>query len=243
MAVDWLSRGARAWQADGSPEVVLRDLRVLRKVSFPELAGAGHRLLVRGRRADGDGDGAGAGELVLRLEADDGTLHYRALLAGGGPSPGIGSEPAWTTPPDLATVDPDRIYGGDRKLFHGPRCRAIHSLTGVSTDGAEALVVGLNDLGWGGDHWYIDVAALDGGMQLAGLWAMYVVGGVLPVAVRECRIHRTGLLAGPARSIVRSRGVHDTGAHCDVAVLDDDGIPRIELLDVEMVLRPDWAGR
>jgi NAD(P)-dependent dehydrogenase (short-subunit alcohol dehydrogenase family) len=233
MAVDLLARGVLAWKAGGPRAVALRDLHVLRKISFPELAGAGHRVLVRGQWADAAG---GVREQVLRLETEDGTPHYLARLADGPPRTDTRS--AWTTPAGLEEIDFRMVYDG-QWLFHGPQCRAIRTLTGISAEGAEAVIVGLDELGWGRDDWYLDVAALDGGMQLAGVWATLTLGSALPMAVRECRIHIPGLLSGPTRSIVRSRGVNGTGARCDVAVLDDDGAPRIELLDVEMVLRPD----
>jgi hypothetical protein len=59
------------------------------------------------------------------------------------------------------------------------------------------------------------------------------------MAVAECRVHRHGPAADGLRCVVRARKVHDTGARCDVALLDPDGLPRVELLGVELVRRPD----
>jgi hypothetical protein len=236
MAVEWFTRAVRTHDVGSRPPLVLRDLRVLRKVTFPDLAGAGHRIRVRGEWTGRDA----IGELVLELAADDGTPHYQARLGRDTPPAGAAAEWHITN----ASPPPGRLalYGA-RALFHGPRFQAVRQVSGLSADGADGVVVGLNDLGWGGDDWYLDVGALDGGMQLVGVWALHVLGSVFPVGAEECRVHRPGLLTSQARSVVRAREVHRTGAYCDVAVLDDDGAPRVELLGVEVVLNPDWIGR
>ncbi|WP_370657226.1 SDR family NAD(P)-dependent oxidoreductase [Frankia sp. ArI3] len=249
MALDWLARGARALRGDGEAGMVLRDLRVLRKIAFPHLADTGHELYVSVTEAGapGGGDlsaaGAGAAPLpVLRLDDADGMPHYQAKLDAAQPAPVPSS--AWPTPDGLAekaaevSTCRDLIYRSDA-LFHGPRFQAIQWLKGMSEHGAEGSVVGVRELAWGLDDWYFDVAGLDGGMQLAGLWAWRVLGGALPVAVRECRIHRPGLMTGQARGVVTAREIDNIHALCDVVVLDDDAA-RIELIGVELVRRPDW---
>jgi NAD(P)-dependent dehydrogenase (short-subunit alcohol dehydrogenase family) len=268
MALDWLARGARAHLNDADAEadadadaeaeaeadaeadgagagagagaggMVLHDLRMLRKILLPHLAGVGHRLLVSGEATGRDG----ADGLLLRLNSEDGVPHYQARLVRGESI--SDAFPRWPTPPDLVDyarlgeMDRDRIYNDDA-LFHGPRFQAITRLKGIGAQGAEGTVVGVRELAWGRDDWDFDVAALDGGMQLAGLWAWQAIGRALPVSVRECRIHRHGLLSRPARSVVASRGINGIHASCDVAVLDDDGGARIELIGVELLLRPD----
>lgn len=143
----------------------------------------------------------------------------------------------WDTPQGIAPLSTE-VYDG-RVLFHGPRFRALRSVHGVGADGAEATVTGLTGLGWGGDHWQIDAAATDGALQLALLWADYALGAAtLPMAVAECRVHRYGPAEDTVRCVVRARKVHDTGARCDVALVDPDGLPRTELLGVELVRRP-----
>ncbi|KPM54888.1 hypothetical protein ACG83_15955 [Frankia sp. R43] len=258
LALDWLARGARASTRDVESGLLLRDLRVLRKASLPHLADQGHHLLVRADTADAAGAPERAGtpgppELVLRLYGDDGAPRYSARLTRqpdrrrgpSGPSGAAGSaDGSWPTPDGLIPGGPDqdqtRIYAQDA-LFHGPRFQAITQMTAMSEQGAEAVVVGVDALDWGGGaDWYLDVAALDGGMQLAGVWAWRVLGGALPVAVRECRIHQPGLLTRPARAVVLAAGMNgDSVTFCDVAVVDDDGAARIELIGVELVLRPD----
>jgi hypothetical protein len=100
-------------------------------------------------------------------------------------------------------------------------------------------VCGVTELGWGGDHWQLDPAALDGALQVALLWARNALGdATLPMAVAECRVHRRGPVRGTVRCVVRARKVHGTGARCDVALVGPDGSPAVELLGVELVRRP-----
>jgi hypothetical protein len=101
---------------------------------------------------------------------------------------------------------------------------------------------GIRDLGWQGDGWRTDPAALDGALQLAILWARHVLGaGALPMAIESCRSYASGPSDGPLRAIVRRRAVHESRAVCDVALAGADGQLVAELVGVETVLRPDLA--
>ncbi|WP_424922513.1 SDR family oxidoreductase [Streptomyces sp. wa53] len=230
VALDRFAAAAAAWRPDAG-HLVLRDLRVFSKIALPDLDGAGHRLTLRGRRA---ATGSPA-DLEAELAGEDGTPHHRVqmefLACPPPPAP-------WDVPQGLVTPEDTAIYDG-RVLFHGPRFHALRTVHGVGTDGAEATVAGLTELGWGGDHWQLDAAATDGALQLALLWADRALGdATLPMAVAECRVHRRGPVPGTVRCVVRARKVHETGARCDAALIDPDGSPRVELLGVELVRRP-----
>ncbi|MFC8103401.1 SDR family oxidoreductase [Streptomyces sp. NPDC057363] len=235
MALEWFVRAAGAWRPTaGGP--VLRDVRVLDKVTLPRLAHDGHRLTVHGRRRD---VGPPSG-LEAELRDEDGASHFRAVLDFEATLPerepwAPGSET--TEPAD--TTGRAVLYDG-RTLFHGPRFHALRALGSVRPDGAEATVVGVAELGWGDDHWGTDPAAVDGALQLALLWTEHALAAAsLPMAVAECRVHRRGPAPDGLRCVVRARKVHDTGARCDVALFDPDGALRTELLGVELVRRPD----
>ncbi|UMP06727.1 polyketide synthase dehydratase domain-containing protein [Amycolatopsis sp. EV170708-02-1] len=123
-------------------------------------------------------------------------------------------------------------------LFHGPLFQSIRSLLGISRDGAEGTVIGGRDLGWPAAEWKTDPAAVDGGLQLAVLWAERVLGGAsLPMSVSEFRVYQSGPLEGPARCVVRARQAIGGVAECDVALIDT--AVRVELRGVSLVRRPD----
>ncbi|MGW4234443.1 SDR family NAD(P)-dependent oxidoreductase [Streptomyces sp. NPDC004980] len=234
MVLNWFAGAAVAWRPDATG-VVLRDLRVFRKLVLPRLAHEGHRLTVHGSR----GTVGDPSNLDVELRAEDGVPHFRAVLAlesavdSGEPDP-----VAWDTPAGLTPPAREEVYDG-RVLFHGPLFRAVRTVHGVSRHGAEATVAGLRELDWPGDHWTLDPAAVDGALQLALIWAEHVLGeATLPMAVAECRVHRRGPVTGTLRCVVRARKAHDTGARCDVALIDPDGSVRVELRGVELVRRP-----
>ncbi|MFF9689625.1 SDR family NAD(P)-dependent oxidoreductase [Streptomyces sp. NPDC014623] len=230
LALDRFAGAAAAWRPDAG-HLVLRDLRVFSKVTLPHLDGAGHRLTVSARTAATGSPSA----LEAEILGEESTPHLRIRMDFEA-SP-LRSE-SWDTPQGLAAPQHTEIYDG-RVLFHGPRFQSLRSVEGIGADGAEATVTGLTELGWGGEHWQLDVAATDGALQLAVLWAGGALGyATLPMAVAECRVHRSGPVQGVVRCVVRARKVHDTGGRCDVALVDPDGSPRVELLGVELVRRP-----
>jgi acyl transferase domain-containing protein/NADP-dependent 3-hydroxy acid dehydrogenase YdfG len=225
--LDWFAGAARAWRPTAI-SITIRDLRVLDKISLPRLADGGHRLVLRGRDAAA-GEG---GALDLDLLDETGQLHYRASVAAAStPASGIWEAPAGLVP--LANP-----YDG-ATLFHGPRFQAIRSDPVVGLAGAQCTVVGSRALGWAGSSGQLDPAAVDGGLQLALLWARQAgAGRTLPVAIGECRVLRPGAVEAEARCVVVAQRADDSSAACDVALIDPDGSPRVELLGVQLVRRP-----
>lgn len=196
----------------------LSDIRVLGTASLPDLA-SGHRFAVVQQ----------AGELELRT--DSGARLYRARA--------IDSSTArsWAEPANLLPLNRSDPYDGPT-LFHGPAFRALRSVRGVGVGGAVGTVIGASPLGWPDGGWFADPAAVDGGLQLALLWAEVALGGPsLPMAVREYRIVRRGPIDS-ASCVVVAGIVDGSTAQCDIALLDSAGASIVELLGVELVRRP-----
>jgi NAD(P)-dependent dehydrogenase (short-subunit alcohol dehydrogenase family) len=230
MALEWFVSAARA-SRPGSEPVALRDVTVLRRLALDRFSYGRHRLVVRGWQDHG---GPGSGQ-SLELLADGGTLHYRAVAEA---SPAKPDDRAWPAATDLLPVRRPVLYDG-HTLFHGPRFRSIVDLAGISPAGAVGTVCGVGDLGWAGTGWHTDPGAVDGALQLAVLWAELVLGGAcLPMAVGEFRLYRPGLLDAPAQCTVRDLRAGDAEAECDIRLVDSDGSVRMELLGVQVVLRP-----
>lgn len=228
VVLDWFTGAARSWRPQSGP-VVLRDLRVLNKIALPQLADGGHRLVLRGHESPGPDDPG----LDLDLRGDADAPHYRARVETN--SPQVAGP--WDTPRDLQASPV--AYDGV-PLFHGPRFQALRGFVGISAEGAEGTVVGTAALGWPGSAWRADPPAMDGGLQLATLWAQHAgTGRTLPMSVREFRVFREGPITKPVRCVVRGRKAGDSVAECDIALIDADGRPRLELLGVQLVRRPD----
>jgi NADP-dependent 3-hydroxy acid dehydrogenase YdfG len=212
--LDWFAGAAVAWRPERNG-IVLRDLRVLHGIAVPA------RLELRGHEATAE-DGP-----ALDLDLGEGARPcYRATVTEAAPSP---SE-RWCQP---SGVEPfEDPYG---TLFHGPALRVVRGAPAVGPGGAEGLV-GSTAPAAGG---FVDVAAVDGALQLALLWAHRAgAGDTLPMAIGEVRLHRHGPVDGEVRCIVRAVHVNDAGAVCDAALLDAGGRALVELIGIHLVRRP-----
>jgi len=224
--LDWFVGAARAWRPMASSLAVC-DVRVLSKLALPRLAADGHLVTVRGQQAPADQGGA----LEVDLLGESGQRHYRASVAATAPS----AAAAWDAPAGLVPLPSP--YDGVT-LFHGPRLQVIRPVPEVGPAGAAGTVAGSRALGWERRSWQLDPAAVDGALQLAVLWAQRAgAGRTLPMAIRECRVHRPGAAEDEFRCVVLARRVADSGATCDVALIGPDGAPWLELLGVELVRR------
>jgi acyl transferase domain-containing protein len=234
LAMEWFAAAGRSCYPDRG--TVLHDIRVLGGIDLPRLESGGHRFTIEGTASDED-----PSALDLRLTASSRVAHYRARLVApdGAPTP-------WTASamPRVASVgqSPDAGVYEASVLFHGPRFQTLRRLDGLSEDGAEAHVVGLREVGWPGGPWWTDPAAIDGALQAALLWARHATGyATLPMGVDALRVHRAGPAPGFLRCLVRAGAVDSDQLRCDIALLDEDGEPRTELLGVSLIRRPDMA--
>lgn len=202
---------AAEWLLAAARTTSLAGLGVLRRVELPA------RLTIDTQHAE------------LRLNSG-GHTHYRARrTATTAPGP-------WSTP----TGSPvDAVYDHP-VLFHGPAFQVLRRVDALSASGADARVLGVRAMGWRGGPWWTDPAAIDGALQAAVLWAYHATGdATLPMAVDTLHVHRTGPAPGPLRCVVRAGTVSDGRSCCDVALLDDDDRPRVELFGVSLIRRPD----
>jgi acyl transferase domain-containing protein/NADP-dependent 3-hydroxy acid dehydrogenase YdfG len=227
MAMEWFASAGRSRHPDRS--TFLSDIRVLSRIELPDLAAHGHRFTIEGTGAERD-----PAALDLRLTSSAGTAHYRARLV------------APNAPPQRwAALDPrgepfaGPVYGTP-VLFHGPDFQVLRRVESLSHRGAEASIVGVRAIGWPGRVWWTDPAAIDGALQAAVLWARQATGdATLPMGVDALRVHRTGPAPGTVRCLVRGTSAAADQTRCDIALLDEDGEVRTELLGVSLIRRPD----
>ncbi len=224
VALEYLTAAARAWQPAATG---LRKVGVLHGITLDNLDGAGHAFVVQGQRA------GAVDPLTLRLVGADGVPRYSAeAMAASAPGD-------WTAPADLQPFERAEIYDG-HVLFQGARFHALLSVDGRSAAGAAGTLVGLRELGWDERRpWWTDPAMIDGGLQLAVLWAEQVLGAAtLPMSVDEYRVHSSGPATGRIRCVVRAGDLRDDRAGCAIGFVDEDGSVRAELLGVSLIKRP-----
>ncbi|MBB5120207.1 hypothetical protein AF335_17260 [Streptomyces eurocidicus] len=232
-SLEWILAAARAWNPAATP--TLRDIRVLLPASWEATDTQDREFTLHGTSGT-----VRPGSLTVELRGAGGRVHCRALAAPADGSAGaVPPVPAETHDPGLPPWPHARIYDGEL-LFHGPLLHALASVEGVGPAGARGTLAGLAALGWPGDTWQTDPAVLDGALQLAVLWAREALGhATLPMAVGTFRPYLLG--PAPGRVTCRVLPVRVAGDHarCHLRLTDRDGAPFADLLDVELVRRPD----
>jgi hypothetical protein len=229
LAMEWFSRAAGQARPD-LRMVECADIKVLKGILVSDFHGAGHRLVVSAGQVK-NGDGA---ILSLELRSADGTLHYRARarMAEHQPKPAVGATEVaglenWT----------GSIYGGD-VLFHGPELQVIQGVDGVSKGGMAGSLAGTASRSWHNGSFLTDVAAMDGGLQMALLWSEHVLGGAsLPTAVGALRVWSPPTQAS-VRAVLHARKIGKSSTVSDLVFTDAAGEVVAELVGVETHLRP-----
>jgi NAD(P)-dependent dehydrogenase (short-subunit alcohol dehydrogenase family) len=231
--LEWFVRAAKATRPD-LRFVGCRDIKVLKGIQLEHFQNGGDRFAMRCRQLS-NGDGAVLG---LELRGADGTLHYTAT-----------ADMAEEHDPEVAVAPPTEvplkpwtaeIYGD--ALFHGPEFQVIESFEGVGKEGSAAVLRGTEATKWEGGPWRTDVAALDGGLQVAILWSQHLLNGpTLPMAVGSYRDFGKQPESGPIYCHLRgeTRGKSKTVSH--ILFTSQSGEILAELSDVENVLIPGQA--
>ncbi|MFF7019796.1 SDR family oxidoreductase [Streptomyces klenkii] len=227
-ALEWFVAAARQWNpAPGG--VTLRDLRVVAPAAWGDLDGTAAEFIVAARPEGPD-------TLVVELRGADGRLHCSGRAESG---EGAQDEAPPSAPEGLPPWGRAGIYDGEL-LFHGPMMRAVTAVEAAGPGGARGTLAGVTALGWPGGVRHTDPAVLDGALQLALIWAREALGhATLPMAAGTVRPYHRGPAPGPVTCLVvpvRAEGDH---ARCHLRLTGQDGAPFADLLDVELVRRPD----
>jgi NAD(P)-dependent dehydrogenase (short-subunit alcohol dehydrogenase family) len=171
------------------------------------------------------------------LRGEGNALHYAGTI-GIAVHPLPGNVKRLPTAMQIDAWNERPIYDG-HVLFHGPAFQAIRSVIGVSEQGCVGMLVGGRALGWADEGWSIDVAAFDGALQLALLWAQSVLGGAaLPTAVGLYRHYERALPEGEIRCVVHGGPAQGERAICDIELFAADGALIAEIGALELHLRP-----
>ncbi|MET9418651.1 SDR family oxidoreductase [Streptomyces klenkii] len=225
-ALEWFVAAARQWNP---ADVTLRDLRVVSPAAWGDPDGAPAEFTVAARPED-------LGTLLVELRGADGRLHCSGRAESG---EGAQDEAPPVAPEDLPPWGRADVYDGEL-LFHGPMMRAVTAVEAAGPGGARGTLAGVTALGWPGGIWHTDPAVLDGALQLALIWAREALGhATLPMVAGTARPYHRGPAQGPVTCLVlpvRAEGDH---ARCHLRLTGQDGAPFADLLDIELVRRPD----
>ncbi|OBI86323.1 hypothetical protein A9X00_26110 [Mycobacterium sp. 1245805.9] len=224
--LEWFVRMAEACRP-GQLVQRLLDLRVLRGVTLQDFDQQGDPMLVRAAPAEDRAD-----RLACTLSDIAGATAYYSATAEMGSAPAV-APAAPTAPAGGHRLDRDTCYSNGA-LFHGPAFQVLEDVECRATS-ATASLHGLTKAGWQGEGWATDSAALDGCLQLALVWSHEQLGRtVLPLRVGEAVRYRAGALGDGLRCVLSNGDAKNSGAVCDLDLVDADGhvvasLKRLEL--------------
>ena len=233
MVLEWFSKTAQLYNPDMN-YVRCRDLKVLRGIKLENFIKGSDNFTVNCRQSNGD-----RSFLNLSLIGPDRSTHYAAKIEMSLKNPLTNNEikpkenglPSWKW-------DVSEIYNG--MLFHGPEFQVIKSLKGVSDETATAVIGGVKKMSWPDTFWKNDVAALDGGLQLAILWGIHNFNQKsLPTKIGACYTYQNGPITGPIDCVLNGKSIQNGRTVSDISFFDQQGKLAAKLCDVEMHMLPD----
>jgi len=233
MVIEWFARTAGLYNPDMN-YVGCRDLKVLRGIKLDNFIKGSDHFTVNCRQANGD-----RSLLDLSLIGPNRGAHYSAKIEMSLKNPLTNNEikakenglPSWKW-------DVSEIYKG--MLFHGPKFQVIKSLKGVSDETATAVLGGVEKMSWPEALWKYDVAALDGGLQLAILWGIHNLNQKsLPTKIGACYSYQNGPMTGPIDCVLNGKSIQNGRTVSDISFFDSDGKLAAKMCDVEMHILPD----
>ena len=237
MVLEWFSRAAHLFYP-GLTFIACKDLNVLRGIPLDGFQNGSDRLTLCCRH-ESNGQGA---ILCMELRGREGARHYTATVEMAEPGNGNGRSPINSFSKELEpwTWNISNIYND--QLFHGSDFQVIRSLEGVSDRGASAIFAGIEEMGWPGDFWKTDVAALDGGLQLAILWGSRLLKKKsLPTRIGAYFKHHDGLVKGPIRCYLEGKVVGSDRIISDLSFFNEEEQLVAEMCGVEMHMLSETA--
>jgi acyl transferase domain-containing protein len=219
LVAEWMARAVRGWRP-GLSLRALHELKVLKGIRLGGFTNGGDRVRIEARVRPQDT------QLELRILGHNDVLHYSARAEFGAPA-------ASETRPQLQLEAWDGAPMYQDLLFHRGRFELIESITGISDQGIAARLHGVAAAAWPDQDWQFDVAALDGGLQLAVLYGQRMLGGPnLPTSVAELR-HLATPVPGMITAAAYARRVGQGVTTTDIVYTDASGRAVAEMLGVQ----------
>jgi acyl transferase domain-containing protein len=224
LVAEWMARAARSFRP-GLALASLHEIKVLKGIRLGGFDNGGDRCRIEATPLPSE---RGA-QLLMTVRDARGALNYsaRAELLPEPPkarreTPGLALD-AWSG---------ESIY--PELLFHRKQFELIDAVHGISDAGIGATVRGVDAAGWNGERWSLDVAALDGGLQIAALHGRRMLGGqTLPTAIAELRHFGAAPITGPITATAYVRKVGSSDTTTDIVLTDRSGSRYAEMLGVQ----------
>jgi acyl carrier protein len=223
LVAEWLARAACSFRP-GLALIALHDLKALKGIRLDRFENGGDRFRIEATPLHS----VDATLLQMTLSDESGRPRYaaraelRVLPAAANdaaPAPTLAPWPGMGPYPEL--------------LFHRGAFELIEQIEGISDEGVAARVRGVVAADWPAQDWRLDVAALDGGMQLAVLYGRRMLGAAnLPTAIDSVRRYGAKPAPGPITATARGRQVAASAVTTDIDLVDASGRRFAELIGV-----------
>lgn len=228
--LEWFTRAAEALHPTKVVTACQR-IRVLRGVQLTRFHDSHDALLLACESVRREASNDVVVQLSLSDPIDPRKRHYSAELTLADAFPPAPITPLVDHP---ATPCPTTIYGD--ALFHGPQFQVIRGVDSLDDSGIAGTLDTTTSMGWPG-RWQTDPAALDGGLQLAVLWAQHRLGGRgLPAAIGSYQRFEIAP-SGPLQCSLLGRVDGASHAVSDITFRCADGRIVATLRDVETYQR------
>ncbi|HVV69127.1 MAG TPA: SDR family NAD(P)-dependent oxidoreductase [Gammaproteobacteria bacterium] len=218
------------------PIAVCEDLKALKAIRLDHFE-EGHSFYV-----DCEQQSRPEGEyLQMQLHSAEGVLHYTAAIPLSDTVPVFqpialpaGTEWPWTA---------EQAYQ-QGVIFHGPAFQALQQISDLSSEGGRGIVYGIKELSkvnaawlYPGD-WRVDVAAIDGGLQLGWLWNCLRVGPVLPMAMQRFVLYEPGIVQEKVKVTLQIKAQNNVRTIIHVQYCLADGRPIAEVENLTGIVVP-----
>ncbi len=223
LVAEWLTRAARSFRP-GLALTALHDLKVLKGIRLDRFENGGDRFRIDAQPLRSDD--ATLLQMTLRDEAGRPRYSARAELR-------LLPVQVGDDTPDLVLDAWTGVAPYPSALFHRGQFELIEQMQGISDQGVAARVRGVHAAAWPTQDWQLDVAALDGGMQLAVLYGQRMLGRAnLPTAIDRVRHFAMPPAAGAITATAHRRAVGPAAVVTDIYFVDAQGRRVADLIGV-----------
>jgi hypothetical protein len=224
LVAEWMARAARSFRP-GLALTALHDVKVLKGIRLGGFENGGDRFRIEAQPLRNPH----ATELQMQVRDSSGRLRYsaRAEL----------SAMATASNQSLPMLPLGAWQGASpypELLFHRGQFELIEQMQGISDEGVAARVHGVLAADWPKQDWQLDVAALDGGMQLAVLYGQRMLGAAnLPTSIASLRCYAPQTHMGAITASAYRRAVSSNATTTDIYFVDEHGQRLAELIGVQ----------
>jgi NAD(P)-dependent dehydrogenase (short-subunit alcohol dehydrogenase family) len=224
LVAEWMARAARSFRP-GLALTALHDVKVLKGIRLGGFENGGDRFRIEAQPLRNPH----ATELQMQVRDSSGRLRYsaRAEL----------SAMATASNQSLPMLPLGAWQGASpypELLFHRGQFELIEQMQGISDEGVAARVHGVLAADWPKQDWQLDVAALDGGMQLAVLYGQRMLGAAnLPTSIASLRCYALRTHIGAITASAYRRAVSSNATTTDIYFVDEHGQRLAELIGVQ----------